>query len=131
VTRYLTEEDIININKQITGNAAVINSGALSNAVEGPKRSYAGNEIYTSLPSKAYAMALAIAQNHPFEDGNKRTATTAINEFLNLNDHHVSLTNQVTLQAIVNRLADEDPIEEDEFIESLDKLTEAKAITVV
>jgi death-on-curing protein len=57
--------------------------GLLESALARPQNKYAYGE--TDLAVLAAAYAFGIARNHPFIDGNKRTAFTALIMFLGLN----------------------------------------------
>lgn len=51
-----------------------------------PQQSFDGQELYPTIPAKASAMFYSIIKNHPFSNGNKRLATTALLVFCYLND---------------------------------------------
>jgi death-on-curing protein len=59
--------------------------GLSESALARPLNLYAYGE--PSLPKLAAAYAFGIAKNHPFVDGNKRTALVAAELFLGLNGH--------------------------------------------
>ena len=85
---WLSEEVIIAIHdEQLAihgGGAGLRDAGMLASALERPinKWAYEGAE----LPELAAAYAFGLAKNHPFIDGNKRTALLAIYAFLFIND---------------------------------------------
>lgn len=54
-------------------------------AVERPWMTVAGEEVYRTPFDKAAAIAEAIVRNHPFNDGNHRTALVAAHFVLGLN----------------------------------------------
>lgn len=56
--------------------------GAVLNLVESPKQYVFGKELYPSVFEKAAVYLRNTIQNHPFVDGNKRTAMTAAAVFL-------------------------------------------------
>lgn len=114
---YLTEEMIKTINKSYVGVVVIVKASALKEAVDAPQSSFGGHVIYPDAEGKVYALARAIAQAHPFKDGNKRTATEASLKFLEMNNKGVNDKN--TLIELVGRLADEDPIDQEEFEEEL------------
>lgn len=58
-------------------------AGLLESAIMRPQNKFAYGE--TDLASLAAAYAFGIARNHPFVDGNKRTALAAMLIFLGLN----------------------------------------------
>lgn len=45
-----------------------------------------GTEMNKTLGEKAAALVYPIAQSHPFQDGNKRTAYEALRQFLEVNN---------------------------------------------
>ena len=62
----------------------------LSSALAMPRSSFAGKLLHTDLFDQAAAYAFHICQNHPFVDGNKRTALAASLVFLDLNGIQLS-----------------------------------------
>lgn len=65
------------------GGVGVRDRGLLESALARPENLFASGE--PSLPKLAAAYAFGIARNHPFVDGNKRTALVAAEAFLGLN----------------------------------------------
>ncbi|MBI3945463.1 MAG: type II toxin-antitoxin system death-on-curing family toxin [Armatimonadetes bacterium] len=82
----LTVEDILAIQEEVvcaTGGArGVLHPGVIESAVARPYQAVFGVELYPSPFDKAAAMAQTIAHDHPFRDGNKRTAMQATAELL-------------------------------------------------
>ena len=66
------------------GLAGIRDEGLLSSALARPQNLYAYGEA-PDAASLAAAYAFGIARNHPFLDGNKRTAFVTMELFLNLN----------------------------------------------
>jgi death-on-curing protein len=89
MTDYLTVVEILAIHDdQITrygGGAGIRDRGLLEAALYRPQTGY-----YADLIEEAAALWESLAQNHPFIDGNKRTAFAAVYTFLTING--VSLT---------------------------------------
>jgi death-on-curing protein len=87
--KYLTAEQILFIHARIvdeTGGAhGVRDVGLLQAATERPKATFGGDELYPDIFSKAAALMESLARNHPFLDGNKRTAITSTGLFLQIN----------------------------------------------
>lgn len=85
---WLSEEIVMAIHdEQLVihgGGAGLRDQGMLQSALERPlnKWSYEGAD----LPALAAAYAFGLAKNHPFIDGNKRTALLALYTFLYIND---------------------------------------------
>jgi death-on-curing protein len=72
----------------------------------------------TTLPILAAAYGYGIAKNHPFKDGNKRTALIAIRLFLMENGYDISATREEKYLTII-KLADGD-LSEDALAEWID-----------
>lgn len=66
------------------GIAGIRDEGLLSSALARPQNLYAYGEA-PDVTALAAAYAFGIARNHPFLDGNKRTAFVVMELFLNLN----------------------------------------------
>ena len=67
--------------------------GLLESAAARPFHSAFGQDAYPSVPEKAAALFHSLVSNHPFGDGNKRTAVMALDHFLLANRHLVRLPN--------------------------------------
>ncbi|WP_457636720.1 type II toxin-antitoxin system death-on-curing family toxin [Oceanithermus sp.] len=73
------------------GSLGLRDSGRLEAALAAPLAGFAGVELYPSLEAKAAAYLVSLARNHPFIDGNKRTAFAATDVFLRLNGRRLAL----------------------------------------
>jgi death-on-curing protein len=86
-TRYLTIDELVYINEQIIprstvhtivdGKRKVRDMGLLESAVGRPMQTVFGEDAYATNQEKAAALLHSLVRNHPFADGNKRTATAA------------------------------------------------------
>lgn len=65
--------------------------GLLESAIARPQQSAFGEDAYPTLHLKAAALLQSLAQNQPFEDGNKRVAVLATFVFLGLNGLDVEI----------------------------------------
>jgi|YelNatPaOPRAMG01_1025707.scaffolds.fasta_scaffold107669_2 death-on-curing protein len=87
--RYLTLQEILDIHAEILrntgGEKGILFHGNLALCVESPKRNEFGFEPYTTIHQKAASLLYEINKLHPFVDGNKRTAYSAVSTFLDLN----------------------------------------------
>ena len=61
--------------------------GAFESALAQPQQSFGGEYLYPSTADKAAALIWSTIKNHPFTDGNKRTALTAGFFFLAFNGY--------------------------------------------
>ena len=66
------------------GSMGLRDEGALASAIMRPQLGY-----YDSLIEEAAALMESLANNHPFVDGNKRTAMAVTDAFLRLNGHFI------------------------------------------
>lgn len=62
----------------------VRDEGLLESALAQPFQTFDGEELYPTVAQKAARYAYGIASNHPFADGNKRTATAIMGAFLRM-----------------------------------------------
>jgi death-on-curing protein len=83
---YLTVADVEVLHTMVLehsgGSAGLRDRGALESAVFRPQTGY-----YADLIEEAAALMESLAGNHPFVDGNKRTALVAVQTFLDYNGH--------------------------------------------
>ena len=91
---FLTLSEVVDIHAdQITrygGADGVRDINLLSSAVAMPLASFSNNYLHTDIYEMAAAYAFHICQNHPFVDGNKRTALAAALVFLVLNGINIT-----------------------------------------
>ena len=66
--------------------------GMLSSAIARPKNAFAYSQPKPDIAALAAAYAFGIIKNHPFVDGNKRTAYVLCRTFLKLNGHDIEAT---------------------------------------
>lgn len=88
--RFLSLEEVLFIHEdQIAnygGSPEIRDQGLLESAIAQPMATFAGQELHPNVFDKAAAYLFHICSNHPFVDGNKRTALAAALVFLELND---------------------------------------------
>ena len=93
---WLLEETLIAIHhRQIAehgGGEGVRDEGLLSSALARPRNLFSYGKPAPDLAALAAAYAFGIARNHPFIDGNKRTALIAARTFLLLNGSNLEAT---------------------------------------
>lgn len=82
----LSPEQVLFIHSRIidtTGGAHGLRDiGLLQSAVSRPRATFQGKDLYIDVFHKAAAVMQSLAVNHPFIDGNKRTAITSAAVFL-------------------------------------------------
>jgi death-on-curing protein len=72
------------------GSRGLRDAGLLESAVMNCYQSFGDDELYPSVTEKAAHMAFGLCKNHPFVDGNKRTAVAAMLVMLRVNDIELS-----------------------------------------
>lgn len=73
-TRYVTVADVVHINESIVGPDHLRDFGLLESAVMRPQQTVGGRDAYPTIHAKNAALIHSLIRNHPFVDGNKRTA---------------------------------------------------------
>lgn len=106
--RYVTLSELIYINGKVLNNAQIMSGkqkvrdiALLEAAAARPASSAFGEDAYPTLPEKAAALLHSIARNHPFTDGNKRTATVAAIFMFHINGQRIAWEPAEALEAIV------------------------------
>ncbi|WP_405465602.1 type II toxin-antitoxin system death-on-curing family toxin [Streptomyces jietaisiensis] len=84
---YLSAEDVLGVAEHAVDDQSIVvrDAGLLESAVHRPSASMFGQEAYPDLFDKAAALLQSLAGNHPFFDGNKRTAWVSCVVFLAMN----------------------------------------------
>ncbi|OGD54122.1 hypothetical protein A3J78_02495 [Candidatus Beckwithbacteria bacterium RBG_13_35_6] len=90
---YLSFEQVIFLHEKIIvrsgGLEGIRDFGLLYSAIERPKASFASKDLYASIFDKAAALTHSLILNHPFIDGNKRTALASLIRFLEINQKKI------------------------------------------
>jgi len=93
--RYLSAEEILQIHSIVIdetgGSHGVRERGAIASVEELPRQMAFGKELYPTVFLKAAIYIRNIVFSHPFIDGNKRTAMSAGNIFLELNGYRITV----------------------------------------
>lgn len=107
---YLTVEEVLYIHfraiDRFGGLHGLRDIGGLESAVLRPQTTVFGQDAYPALHEKVAAMVHSLALNHPFYDGNKRTAFVAMGLFLRLNGFILIGTHQ-EIENFTVRVAEE------------------------
>ena len=93
---FLSVEDVLAIHARMVeefgGDATVRDHGLLESAVMMPTARFGGKWLHPDLATMAAAYLFHLCKNHPFVDGNKRTALAAAETFLLLNARRLVAT---------------------------------------
>lgn len=125
---YLTVENVIHLHDMCIsregGKAGIKELGYLESAVMQPKQSAFDQELHPTIEAKAAAYMFHLSQNHPFPDGNKRTALVATQTFLDINGKDLNLTNERAVQLVTQVAAGE--ISKEQLAKELEKHIQEK-----
>lgn len=84
--KCLLTQDVLYLHHQIIeetgGSHGVRDLTLLESALARSQATFGGDELYPTIFLKAGALLHSLAKNHPFVDGNKRTAIACANFFL-------------------------------------------------
>lgn len=126
--RFLTKEIVLafheNQLQQYGGKEGVRDESLLESALAQPEANFGGDYVHTDIFHMAAAYGFHICQNHPFFDGNKRTALIAMYTFLFVNGYRI-VADKKSLFAIVMDLAN-GKISKDKLSEFLKTNTEKR-----
>jgi death on curing protein len=106
--RWLAVEEVIETNREQVGftgeDHLIIDLGGLQSAVNSPRNQfeYGGQDDVIVL---AVSLFIAICQNHPFIQGNKRTAWLAALQFLEMNGYWVSVPDTDEIGEFLTKVA--------------------------
>ncbi|TSC89371.1 MAG: death-on-curing family protein [Microgenomates group bacterium Gr01-1014_5] len=88
---YLNVPQVLAIHDQAVrrfgGSFGVRDIGLVESAIARPRATYDGNDLYRDIFDKTAALLQSPLKNHPFIDGNKRTALSSAGIFLKMNGY--------------------------------------------
>jgi death-on-curing protein len=103
------------------GSLGIRDAGLLESALARPRNIWAYAESAPSLAVLAAAYAFGISSNHPFVDGNKRTALVVSFAFLDVNGSEVTASQEDAFLTILGLAAGE--ITEDQLAQWFERNT--------
>ncbi|MDF0643352.1 MAG: type II toxin-antitoxin system death-on-curing family toxin [Nitrospira sp.] len=93
MTRYLSFAEVLDLHRSVIdrwgGATGIRHLGALESALAQPRQSFAGQDLYPDIITKAAALCFSLVLNHPFIDGNKRIGHAAMETFLMINGYEL------------------------------------------
>jgi death on curing protein len=84
------------------GSQGIRDNGLLESALAQPQSAFGGQLLHPTLHEQAAAYLYHLAKNHPFIDGNKRTAYAVMETFLRLNGYTLDLDNEEAYQMVLD-----------------------------
>lgn len=104
--RYLTTDEGFLIHERILdrfgGAAGIRDWNLLDSAVQRPQAAFGGQELYQDIFTKAAALGHSLVLNHPFVDGNKRTAWESMKRFLGENSYALRATSDEIVELMLH-----------------------------
>src|SRR5260370_32185180 len=91
MTIWLSTDDVQRFNEHFVGPDMLRDFGLLDPAVVRPQATAFGEAASPTLHEKSAALLHSLARNHPFVDGNKRTAWAATAVFYEINGYTISV----------------------------------------
>ena len=93
---HLLLQDILNfhsdLERQFVLSPGIRNIGLLESAISTAFQSFDGCDLYPTVYEKAAQLCRGITKNHPFVDGNKRTALHCMFIYLKANGYIINAT---------------------------------------
>jgi death-on-curing protein len=103
--KFLPIEEVLVIHSdQIAsfgGSDGIRDEGLLESALAQPQATFGGEFLHPTIPEQAAAYLYHIAMNHPFIDGNKRTAFATMDTFLRLNGYSLNLSDEQAYKLVL------------------------------
>lgn len=94
--KFLTKDQILKIHQhqidKYGGQHGVLKDNELESALYAPQATFDGTYLYTTIPEMAACYLYHLVKNHPFQDGNKRTALAVALMFVRINKVDVTVT---------------------------------------
>lgn len=114
--KYLHYRQVIFLYRQMMGRTGgtigLRDEGLLRSALEMPKATFDGQDLYPTIFDKASILGFSLIKNHPFVDGNKRIGHYAMEMFLGLNGYKLTASEDemynFTLDITTNKMGKKD-----------------------
>lgn len=105
-TDFLELDDVIALHaesiRRFGGSSGLRDAAMLESALAMPRATMFEQLLHPSLSEQAAAYLFHLVKNHPFVDGNKRTALAAALAFLGMNGHWVKSTSPDLAQLVLD-----------------------------
>jgi death on curing protein len=123
MTEYVTTADALFFHKQLIerygGAPGIRDAGALESALHRPQTGY-----YDTIFHEAAALLESLVQNHPFIDGNKRTAFAVVDVFLRINGHNITADSAAVYDKFI-KLLDQGAFDMEHLVPWLEEIAES------
>jgi len=123
MTEYVTTADALFFHMQLIerygGGPGIRDVGALESALHRPQTGY-----YDTLIHEAAALLESLVQNHPFIDGNKRTAFAVVDVFLRINGRTITADSVAVYDKFI-KLLDQGTFDLEHLVPWLEEMAES------
>ncbi len=103
--RFLTISQVLDIHQDeinsFGGTSGVRDEGLLDSALAQPQATFGGELLHPTIGEQAAAYLYHLAMNHPFIDGNKRTAFAVMDTFITLNGYSLNLSEEQAYNLVI------------------------------
>ncbi|MGL5872084.1 MAG: type II toxin-antitoxin system death-on-curing family toxin [Xenococcaceae cyanobacterium] len=105
IPNFLNKSSVLRIHdrqiEKFGGTSGVRDVGLLESALSQPQATFGGQYLHATIYEQAAAYLYHLAMNHPFIDGNKRTAFAVMDTFLILNGYVLTLTDEEAYELVI------------------------------
>lgn len=105
MSRFLAAAEVLVLHDQVLerwgGSHGVRDIALLESALGAPQQTFGGQLLHRDVFSQAAALLRSLALNHPFVDGNKRTAFLSAVVFLDLNERNLEVPDKEAVRFMV------------------------------
>ena len=103
--RFLCISQVIDIHQRqiqkFGGTLGIRDEGLLDSALAQPQATFGGELLHSTIYEQAAAYLFHLAMNHPFVDGNKRTAFAIMVTFIELNGYTLNLSQEQAYNLVI------------------------------
>lgn len=103
--RFLSISQVLDIHQDeinsFGGTFGVRDKGLLDSALAQPQATFGGELLHPTIGEQAAAYLYHLAMNHPFIDGNKRTAFAVMDTFITLNGYSLNLSEEQAYNLVI------------------------------
>ena len=102
---FVPKSDVLDIHKRqierFGGLDGIRDDGLLDSALAQPQATFFGELLHPTISSQAAAYLYHLAKNHPFLEGNKRTAFATMIAFLSMNSYELNMSEEVAYNMVM------------------------------
>jgi death-on-curing protein len=103
--KFLSISQVLDIHQDeinsFGGTSGVRDEGLLDSALAQPQATFFGELLHPTIGEQAAAYLYHLAMNHPFIDGNKRTAFAVMDTFVTLNGYSLNLSQEQAYNLVI------------------------------